>query len=97
MKLYAFVIALTLVMLSLRAFAAPVAQVNPCVDVAMAMASEAANGQATNPIFSHSIEVEKDISDYVYAVDVVGGQNGDVQNVAATVRVFFRKGVAYCG
>lgn len=98
MKVYAWIIGLTLAMLSLRVFAAPAAHMsNPCVDVAMAMASEAINGQPTNPVLSHTQEVDKEVIDYVYLIDVVGGQSGQVQNVAATVRVFFRNGVAFCG
>jgi len=98
MKLYAWIIALTLVMLSVKAFASvPAAAPQPCVEVAMASASDIAGGQATKATFSHSLEIDKGVSEHVYIIEVVGGQNGEVQQVATPVQVFERDGVSYCG
>lgn len=95
MKLYAWILGLSLIMLSVNAFAAP--QDGACRDVAMALASDVGGGQPTRATLSHVIDIDKDTADYVYVIEVVGGLGSDVQNVAATVRVFIKDGVAYCG
>jgi len=99
MKLYAWIIGLSFLMLvSVSAFAAvpSAAEELPCQRVAMAMASEVAAGEATKADVINSVEVEKDTTDMTYLVEVVGGRGNNVQNVAATVRVFVKEGVSYC-
>lgn len=99
MKIYAFILGLGfLMLLSVSALAATpnFEETRPCQQVAMAMASEVAAGESTKAQLIHVSEVEKDISDVTYQVEVVGGRENKIQNVAATVRVFVREGVAYC-
>ena len=93
MKTYGWIIALTFALLTFNSFAS----VGVCADIAMATASEVAAGQPTKATVDHIVEVDKNVADYVYSVEVVGGQGGEVQNVATTIRVYFKEGVAYCG
>ena len=98
MKLYAWIIGLSfLTLLSVSALASePQMDELPCQQVAMAMASEVVAGQATKANVINTVEVEKDTSDITYMVEIVGGQGNNVQNVAATVRMFVKDGVSYC-